>query len=81
MSSLSLHDIGPHEINYQLSHWDDNRGYVVDVMTSIFFVLALVFVILRLIARKLKQLSWQPDDYLIVAALVSRPLPLGRDVA
>lgn len=70
MSTLSISDIGPDEISYQFTHWADNNGYTVTVTTSIFFPLALLFVVLRLIARKSKRLSWQADDYLIIVAMV-----------
>lgn len=61
----------PEEIEYEFVHWNDDKGPSVIVVTTIFIVFALSAVVLRLITRKaIVRISWQVDDYAIVAAIV-----------
>ena len=48
-----------------------NRGPVVIGVVSTVASLATVAVVLRLISRKLKKLTFRADDYLILLSLVS----------
>ncbi|KAM3067886.1 hypothetical protein ACMFMG_011369 [Clarireedia jacksonii] len=69
MSSLDVTPT-PAEIAYQVSHWNDDYGPVAVATASVFFVLATIFVILRLLARRVQHVKWQLDDYFIILALV-----------
>ena len=59
------------DIQHQLTHWDENRGPLVIIVTTILVACASVAVILRLTTRKvIVKLAWQVDDYAILGALV-----------
>lgn len=59
------------ELNHQLAHWDeDRRGFLTSITTA-FFVIAFITVILRLMARWKKRQHLQWDDYLMIISLVS----------
>ncbi|KAF2105408.1 hypothetical protein BDV96DRAFT_655617 [Lophiotrema nucula] len=70
MVSLSFSHITVEDIEYQLAHFDDNNGYVVTIVTSIFFVLSLALVVLRFVVRKWKHIRYRLEDYCIIVALV-----------
>ena len=63
--------VGPKEVKQQLAHWNEDRGALVISITSIFFAIAFIAVVLRLAAKWKQRLRSQWDDYLIVTALVS----------
>ncbi|KAF7901195.1 hypothetical protein EAF00_003416 [Botryotinia globosa] len=56
---------------------EDKSSHLV-ITNSIFFVLATITVLLRFVARKLKNTSWGVDDYLIALALVSVKAGIGH---
>ena len=65
-SGLTIQDL-----QYELAHWSDDRGPLVITIGTIFIVCALTAVALRLYTRKrIVKVSWQGDDYAIVAAIV-----------
>lgn len=70
MSSLALSKVTPQEFRYQLAHWDDNRGYVVTAVTTTFYALAFVFVVLRFLAIRKIGRKLKIEDYTIAGALV-----------
>lgn len=74
MSTLAGGEFGPGDIKYQLDHWDDNESPVIIAVTTVLFVGALVSVVLRLLARKVKHLRLDWDDYWIILSLVSQSL-------
>lgn len=49
---------------------EDDRGMQVIMVTAVFLFIATLFVILRLIARRIKRAPLGADDYWIFAALV-----------
>ena len=59
------------EDQYQLEHWNDDRGPVIIATGSVLMVATTLFVVLRLWAQKLIKSSFDIDDWLIVAALAS----------
>lgn len=63
--------VGPEEVKQQLARWNEDRGALVVSITSTFFVIAFITVILRLAARWRHRLRLQWDNYVIVMALVS----------
>ena len=65
--------IPPQEIDFELAHWDDNRGPLVIIVTTVFVAFAMMAVVLRLITRKaIIKISWQVDDYAIIVAMARR---------
>jgi len=55
--------------NLSPAYLAENRSSRLVISNSIFFGLAAINVILRFVARKLKNISWGVDDYLIALAL------------
>ncbi|KAF2013081.1 hypothetical protein BU24DRAFT_264076 [Aaosphaeria arxii CBS 175.79] len=70
MVSLSFSKITIEEINYQILHYNENRGHVVIVVTSIFFTLALLSVVFRFVTKKLRGIKCHTEDVLILFALI-----------
>lgn len=61
----------PQEIEFELAHWNDDKGPLVIIVTTILVVFAMTVVVLRLITRKgIIRISWQVDDYAIIVAMV-----------
>jgi hypothetical protein len=60
----------PEEIQYEIEHINDNRGYQQIIPLAIFGIVALICVILRPIARKSSRIVLGLDDYLIIASMV-----------
>lgn len=59
------------EFEFELAHWNDDRGPFVIIITTIFTVCATIAVVLRLITRRaIIKLAWQLDDYAIILAMV-----------
>lgn len=69
MVNLPMALVGPKEVKQQLAHWDEDRSALVICITSVFFAIAFITVILRLAARWQQRLRLQWDDYLIVTVL------------
>lgn len=68
--------LSPSDLDFQLAHWNDDRGPLVITITTIFIVFAMTAVVLRLITRKaIIKISWQVDDYAITVAMV-RPFEI-----
>lgn len=58
-------------IAFERAHWEDDRGPLVAIVTTVFIGQSLLTVILRLVTRKvILKRSWQVDDYAIVLAMV-----------
>lgn len=74
MASLAVitnSGITPQEIEFELVHWNDDRGALVITITTIFIVCATIAVVLRLITRRaIIKIAWQLDDYAITLALI-----------
>ena len=62
----------PAEIQYQLLHIKDDRSGAIVISHIICIIFAIVAVALRLTSRRLCKLAILTDDYVCVAALVSR---------
>ena len=63
--------ITPQELEFQLTHWNDDKGSLVIAITTIFTVCAIIAVVLRLITIKVFiKIAWQLDDYAITLAMV-----------
>ena len=63
--------ITPQEAHFELAHWNDDRGPLVVITTTIFVAFAMTTVVLRLFTRKaITKISWQVDDYAIIVAMV-----------
>jgi hypothetical protein len=90
MVSLAFAQITAEDIKYQHDHYHEDRGRVMVVVTTVFFVLSLIAVTLRFVTKVVRKMKCRPEDYLIVGALVnnhvaeavtgllpSRFLPLG----
>lgn len=61
----------PEDVQFQIAHWDDDKGPLVTTITTIFMVFAMIAVVLRLVTRKvIIKISWQVDDYAIIVAMV-----------
>ncbi|KAI1329701.1 hypothetical protein F5Y16DRAFT_365034 [Xylariaceae sp. FL0255] len=58
------------EIDYQYAHINENNGISVQVVGTLFTVLSVVSVVLRIIARRVKGAKLWWDDYLAVASLI-----------
>jgi hypothetical protein len=63
-----------------MPHENDNIQYKVVAATAASLIIANIGVILRLISRRVKKLSLQGDDYLIIVALVGNILPMMKDI-
>lgn len=59
------------EIEYQTAHLDDDNGTAIAVVGSVFVVLAIISVVLRVVARRSKQAKLAADDYLAIGTVVS----------
>ena len=62
------------EIQYQKLHYHDDKAPAIYAGSTILIASATVFVITRLVARRMSTASWQADDYSIVVALVGYSL-------
>jgi hypothetical protein len=71
MVAISFSNISTADIAYQLAHYEENRSHIITVVTTVFFVFALISVALRFVTKRVKRLSHRVDDYLIAVALVS----------
>lgn len=70
MVSLSFANITKEEILRQLAHWDDNKSHELIIVSTVFFVLSLIFVCLRFVARQKTRIRYRAEDYIIVISLV-----------
>jgi len=71
----------PDVIAYQIAHIDDNKTDSIIASNVITLFAACVAVVLRLCSRFLKRLTLQPDDYLILAALVTASIQSGESMS
>ena len=63
--------ITPQKLEFQLAHWNDDKGSLAIATTTIFTVCAIIAVVLRLITRRvIIKIAWQLDDYAITLAMV-----------
>jgi hypothetical protein len=65
MSTLS-----PEEIQYQMSHQNEDRAADIVVSISVMLAVAYVSVLLRVVARRMGGASLQADDWMIMVGLV-----------
>ena len=67
----------PENLQYQLTHKDEDRGPLIKTVSIVLIVIATVLVILRFLARWIRRLKLQIDDYFMIPALVrSSPTPV-----
>jgi hypothetical protein len=71
MATIYSSKISTAEIAYQLAHYEENRGHILTTVSTIFFVLTLIFVTLRFVTKRVRRLNYRVEDYLIIVALVS----------
>lgn len=57
-------------IQYQLQHYNDDKGPAVIAGSVILISIATTVVVLRLVARRIAGTTWRADDYSIIASLV-----------
>ncbi|CCD52969.1 hypothetical protein BofuT4_P138930.1 [Botrytis cinerea T4] len=67
---VKVQNIMSNSTNLSPAYLAENRSSRLVISNSIFFGLAAINVLLRFVARKLKNISWGVDDYLIALALV-----------
>ena len=73
-AAIAASGITPQEITRQLAHWNDDKGYTVVVVTTVFTIIAVITTTLRLATRKVVvKVPWQIDDYSILIATVRDP--------
>lgn len=72
VNPLVFESIPPAEAAYQLAHIDESRVSDIVVSHIICLVIATVAIVMRFVSRKLNKTAIQADDWMIVAALVSR---------
>ena len=61
----------PAELLYQIQNSNDDDGHIVIKISCVFFVAALIAVVLRFVARRIQHIGWHIDDFVILVALVS----------
>ena len=66
--------LSPAELKYEAANIKDDRSKDLVVSSIICITCAIIAVILRFIARRLSKAKIMADDYMIVAALVSKIL-------
>lgn len=70
-AKIATAGITPEEIQRELLLWDDDKGRVVIIVTTLFTACAAIATVARLITRRaINKIAWQLDDYAIVLATV-----------
>lgn len=66
----------PEQLAYLEAHLGDNRGPRILAVSYFLIAITVITVILRFVARAVRKLPWQIDDYSMIPALVCRPCTL-----
>lgn len=67
---LTIPPLTPAEVVYINAHLDETRGPRIVAISILLIVVSIVAVMLRFIARNVRKLPWQIDDYFMLPALV-----------
>ncbi len=70
MSSDLPSSLTPQQLAYLEAHLSDSRGPHVIAVSILLIVLSIVAVVLRFVARNIRNLPWMVDDYFMLPALV-----------
>lgn len=65
--------LSPEQLAYLKAHIKDDKGPRIIAISVTFIVMCSLSVGLRFVARNVRKLSWEADDYLMVPALVGSP--------
>ena len=65
-------DLSPQDVAYQQSHIDEDRGPIINGVTSMFVVLCTLAVGARIFVRRIKHIHFGLDDYFCIVAYVSQ---------
>lgn len=60
----------PEQVAYIKTHLDEDQGPRIVAISVFLIVISVVSVVLRFIARNVRKLPWQLDDYFMLPALV-----------